>query len=387
MLVALMTIEKFYETLTEVVDLDGKLGVQTALDAVSSTLTDLVGSPANPSYQAALASALSGLDVATQKMANRLNASLSGYISQINGEEYFEPSLYEKVRVAIAENAMTPSVAKEFVENLAKRRKIFLKTMVDILKGMAELGVTKARFEPGSSALAFGIPREIFKNDLEDFTTELEFINRLLKHLSEASTNEVPPVELEGLSSSTPTVALLAGLKVVDLLAGIINKFLDAWDKIAKMRKLREEAVSFGVGGPGIEEFDRVITEEVEEVIEESTQLALVGFDGTQDRRHELENGLKQDFHRLFGQIEVGLTVQFRAEKNPAAEEEEELAIKNITNISENIKFPTPARNPLLLPSASLLQGELHGVKVVKTTRTSRRVKTETAIDPKSKKT
>lgn len=64
-----MTTEKFYETLTQVVDLDGKLGVQASLDAVSAALTDIVTSPANPPFQTALASSLSTLEVATKKWA------------------------------------------------------------------------------------------------------------------------------------------------------------------------------------------------------------------------------------------------------------------------------------------------------------------------------
>lgn len=63
-----MTIEKFYETLLLVIELDKHLGLQTEIEKIKDGLSNIASAPAQPQHQTALASALAALDEATDKL-------------------------------------------------------------------------------------------------------------------------------------------------------------------------------------------------------------------------------------------------------------------------------------------------------------------------------
>ena len=119
----------------------------------------------------------------------------------MGGEEFFDPSIAEKVKTAVQMNAMTPSVARDFVQDLVTRRADFLSTVRSARQSLEKLKITASKLEPGSADLAFLIPRNIFDNELARFAKELTFISRLLQHFSEALTGEADHVQLEELSA------------------------------------------------------------------------------------------------------------------------------------------------------------------------------------------
>jgi hypothetical protein len=185
-----VTIEKFYETLRLVVDLDRDLRLQAGLESITAALSSLVNSPAQPTQQAALASALSAFIESAEKLGNSLTPSQTESVAAIGGGEFFDPLIADKVKFSIVTNAMTPSVARDFVQDLATRRSAFLATVRQTLAGMQELGVSTVDLKPGSADFAFAIPRDLFENQLGPFATELRFISRLIQHFSEAVTGE-----------------------------------------------------------------------------------------------------------------------------------------------------------------------------------------------------
>lgn len=263
---------------------------------------------------------------------------------------------------------MTPSVANDFVQDLAARRSTFLTTVKSTLKGLNELNVHSTELEPGTADLAFVIPRDLFKNQLAPFAKELTFISRLMDHFGEAVTGKSQPVELEGLSSSSPTVALVAVTGAIAAIGTAVNKFLEAWEKIEKIRRLHAELKEIGIKKAALEELTEEITTTIEEVVEESTQITLANFPGEPERKNELENAIRQDTSRLFGQIERGLTIQFRAEPTEDAGEAENAALDKISRISRTIQFPQIRNEPVLLTDGEILEGDIPTVKTSKKT-------------------
>ena len=163
---------------------------------------------------------------------------------------------------------------------------------------------------------------------------------------------------------------MAAGLKAIEALATIVNKFLEAWEKIAKIRRVRAELSEMGMKGAAVEELTEAITTTVDEVVEESTEIVLVNYKGGLERRNELSNALRQDARRLFGQIERGLTVEFRAGPNSSADEEDAKALEIISTLGWQMHFPQIANEPMLLASAEVLEGEIRVVKQSKKTTT-----------------
>jgi hypothetical protein len=366
-----MTAQKLLGTLKFLDRLDSQLGLQTNLDSIKDYLNNLVSAPANPGHQSALANAIAGFTGAASKLRESISPSQMSLISEMGGGDFFDPDIAERVKASISTNAMTPSVARDFVTDLASRRSAFLSNVRDTIRGLERLNIGDAGPEPGSADLAFLIPRDLFKNHLGAFAKELSFISNLIQHVSEGVTGKAVPVELEELSSSVPTIALGAGLATVVSLATIVNKFLEAWERIRKIRSLRSELTEIGMKGAAVEELSEQITTTVKEVVEESTEIVLVHYQGDVGRKNELANALKQETHRLFGQIERGLTIEFRAEPKPDAGEEDKQALETVSNLNRLLQFPRVANEPMLLESGQVLEGEIHAVKQSKASKTT----------------
>jgi len=101
--------------------LDTKLTLQKSLETIVAALSNLVSSPAQPNYQSELASAIATFDTAAAKLAVSITPSQYAAIREIGGEELFDSTIADKVKNSIQTNAMTPSVAKDFVQDLATK--------------------------------------------------------------------------------------------------------------------------------------------------------------------------------------------------------------------------------------------------------------------------
>jgi hypothetical protein len=139
-----------------------------------------------------------------------------------------------------------------------------------------------------------------------------------------------------------------------------------------------------GIKGTAVEELTEQITTTVDEVVEESTQTILVHYNGNEGRKHELENAIRQDTRRLFGQIERGLTVEFRVEPKPDGKGENREALKTIADLSKTMQFPEVAREPMLLENGEIIEGEIHMRKQSKKTHKTTTTKKEVTKEAKS---
>jgi len=365
-----MTAQKLYGMLKFLETLDKKSELQSKLEAVKNALTNIVNQPAQPANQSALATALAEFDKAAALLRDSINPSQFAAIEAMGGAEFFDPNIAQQLRASVQQNAMTPSVARDFVQELAKRRSEFLATVHSARQSLEELGITESTIEPGSADIAFLIPRDIFDNQLAPFAKELTFISRLLEHFGEALTGEPEQAELEQLSSSIPTIALVASVPVISAVGVVVHKFLEAWEKIEKIRKIRAEITEIGMKGTAVEELTEQITTTVDEVVEESTGLVLAHYQGSPDRRNELANAIHRDTRRLFGQIERGLKVEFRARPQKDGEAEAQKALTSISDLSRVIKFPEVAPEPMLLKSGEVIEGDIQTFKQSRKTTT-----------------
>jgi hypothetical protein len=363
-----MTAQKLYETLAFMVQLDSQLRLQATLDSVKDMLNNLVSSPAHPQYQSSLGGSLEEFKTAAGKLASAISPSQATTIKEMSGEEFFDPAIADKVQAKISANAMTPQVARDFVTDLATRRAAYLTNLNNTISGLKLLNVQQSHNPPGSADVAFLIPRELFENHLGEFTKELGFINRLIQHVAEGVTGESVPVPLESLSSSIPTITLQATAQVVVTLATIVTTFLATWERVLKFRKVGEELLEIGMKGKAVDELTEQVHTVIEETVEESTKIVFKNYNGRDERRkNELQNAVRTDVWRLYGQIERGLSVEFRA--NPKnAEDESKEALQSIVDLNNQMKFPGAAPEPLLLQCGEVLEGEIYHSITKKTT-------------------
>ena len=366
-----MTAGKLFGTLKFLYDLDSRLALQSYLESIREALNNLVTQPANPNHQGNLANSLKNFEEAAKKLSESITPSVASMIAEMGGTDLFAQDIADKVKTSIAMNAMTPSVARDFVQELASRRATFLATVRTTMDGLQKLKVSDAPPEAGGADLAFLIPRDLFENDLADFAKELSYLSRLMNDFTEASTGQAEPVQLKDLSSSVPTVGLLAGVATIYAIAKVIDKFTEAWKRIEEIREIRDRLAKRSTKKLALEELDEEITSTMEEVVEESTSEVMLEYQGEPGRKHELQNALHQDLRRLFGQLERGLTVEFRANTSGAdgdGEHGDEKTLAAVADLARKIEYPRVLGEPLLLESGKILEGEIGDFKLTKKT-------------------
>jgi hypothetical protein len=374
-----MNVERFRATIDLMTGLDGSLRIQTLLEQIRDSLINLSNAPTQPQHQTSLANALTALLQASERLAEQITPEQFRLIDELGGLRYFDPRLGQSLKTEIAENAMTPSIPRDFVQKLSSDRADYLRTLNTTLQGLEALGIEGEELKAAAADVSFAIPSDIFENHLGDFAKELIFIDRLMKDLGEALTGDSDGILLESLSSSTPTVAITAGVKVISALAEMVGKFLDAWEKVEKFREARQTLVELGLSGKAIEEVTDQIATTVEEVVEESVEVTLSGFNKDSGRKNELRNALTQDTRRLFGQIERGLTIQFRAMPEEAVHDDDTASLATIREAAQNLHFPERQSEPMLLASGSVVEGDVPVFKYVKKT-TSRKTTTSKTV-------
>jgi hypothetical protein len=371
-----MNIERFRATLDLMTELDRTLKIQTWLEQIRDSLINLANAPAQPPQQTALANALSSLTTASEQLAARVTPQQFRLIDELGGSPYFDPNLAKQLKAEIAANAMTPTVPRDVVQRLSSERANFIATLNNTINGLDSLGIKGEVLEPGTADVSFAIPGELFENNLGSFAKELIFIDRLMRDLGEALTGNSEAIHLESLNSSTPTVAVTAGIKVLASLADLVSKFLTAWDKVVKYREARETLTQLGLSVKAIEEVSDQINTTIEEVVEESVEFILAEYSADNGRKNELSNALTQDTRRLFGQIERGLTIQFRTGPEKEADEDDEAALSTIHEAAQKLSFPPVQSEPMLLANGVIVEGDVPIFKYTKKTTSKRTTKT-----------
>jgi hypothetical protein len=161
-----MTAQKLLELLKFRDELDKKLRLQPNLETVKQSLDNLVGSPASPPYQAALASAQENLSNSAMALGELLTPSRAAARKEIGGTEFIDPDVTDRVKDSVQKNAMTPSVAKDFVERLVNARAAFLETVRNGRRNLETLNIQEAKPSEDLPDVAFLIPREPSQNHL-----------------------------------------------------------------------------------------------------------------------------------------------------------------------------------------------------------------------------
>lgn len=380
-----MTTETLHDTLNYIVTADRDFQLQASLQSVSTSLTSLVQTPAQPPVQQALAAAMTALDKATTSLREDLTPSRTEHISELGGGEFFDPGLSNDIRNSIAVNAMTPSVANAYVQDKLTRRAAFLQSVKQTLAGMQELKLSGSAPAAGHADITFVIPRSLFDDELEPFAKELTFISRLIKDVGEAGTGTPEAPVLESLSSSTPTVAILAGVGAIKTIAEAVKAFLEAWKQVQELRDARNKITELGLSGAAIAELDDRITEVVEQVVETTTSTSIESYKGDSGRRNELESSIRQNTRRLFGQVERGLVVQFRAEPSDEDDDRQD-DLEAIATLSRTMEFPAVASSPLLLKATQLIEGDVEKFTTTTTTKTVTKSTSKKAATKKDSK-
>jgi hypothetical protein len=158
------------------------------------------------------------------------------------------------------------------------------------------------------------------------------------------------------LSTSDPTVWLSAGTEALYGLAKIVDKFLDVWKKVQKIREARTNFVELGLSNTkAVNELDTIIDAKVKEAVDQSIAEIMQGSPLESGRKNELTGFLQKETIKLYVQIERGLNIEIKVSDDARLDDESGQKIRELRTLAVKLDYPkvTGLHPVLSLPPGS----------------------------------
>jgi hypothetical protein len=347
--------DKLRELVDRILEVEAKEDTQTRLSQLASALANLSATPQNSEYQTQLATSRKQFAQAFSRFQAAFSPADYERILELS-DDAFSPIMSEEIDSTISQNAMSPSVANTFVQNLhGKRNEVFTR--------LKELQATLEYFHfgyvepaPGEAELGFQIPRGLFLNNLPGFIKELRDLDLIIKFFSEAEIGKYQPAEVGSISTTDPLIFLSMAEPAAKAIGLAVTWAVGTWLGIEKIRKLRAETAQLRSFSPEEVEniFGTKIKQEINAAVETKVAQILASSKAPKGKHAELGAHLTKALEALLAKIERGMTIELRIAPPPLKDDTAEESAEDATNrqelldIQTNLVFPKPSDNPLL---------------------------------------
>lgn len=329
--------------------------VQDALTELNAALANLSASPAEPSYQQSVASAVAKLRQQMHLLEATYDVAQRRGVASIGALRYFSDEMISEIESSISQNAMTPAVVQKQVADALARRQKYLDVLEGTRSNLRALSIAPDELGEDEAEIGFQIPRDIFNNNLDGLVNELRAIRRIIRAFSELATNSVEDIKVNSISTTDPTFYFGLGALTVAQIGYAVQWSLDRWKQVEDIRKVRAETLKIkSFTKAEIEEFfDKKITETVRQEIQQETS-NLIGSSTPVGRKAEQANDIAWALESLFARVERGLTVEIRISPPAPAKTEdgtdvsEPAVFDEIRQINRKLSFPSAEATPIL---------------------------------------
>lgn len=324
--------------------------VQAVLDAVST----LANQPADQTAQSQLQGNLRELADALEHQLVHIDPIFASYARAVGGYQFFSVEMLRKIEAAIAENAMTPAVARDAIQEIQEKRQGYLTQLRALVKSMKNLSIESDDIDEGEAQIGFRIPRELFHNDFVGWIRELNEIKRIVRPFSELATGGAEPLKLGEVSSTDPIVFIGLAATTVASLSKAVSWCLDSWKRVEEIRKLRAETAEISAKNAGVlddiaADMDARIAATIEQAISDHAKELVAPT--AAGRGHEQVTAIEISLRSLLARIERGMTVELKfLPSNDSAAEPEEVrtAMSDIELSVQALTFPVPSAIPII---------------------------------------
>jgi len=347
--------DKLRELVERILEVEAKADTQTRLNQLASALANLAGTPQNAEYQTQMATSLKQFASSMGKFQASFSPRDYERVLELS-DEAFSPTMVEEITATISANAMSPTVANTFVQNLhVKRNEVFTR-LRDLQTTLEYFHFGYVEPEPGEAELGFQIPRELFHNDLPGFIKELRDLELIIKFFSEAELGQYEPAQVGSISTTDPLVFLAMAEPVAKAIALAVSWAVATWLGVEQIRKLRAETAK--VKSFSEEEVENIfgakIKQEIKAAVDSKVAEILANSKAPKARQPEMGSHLTKALEALLAKIERGMTIELRigpapAEDDTADDAEDEAASRQeLLDIQASLVFPKPSDNPVL---------------------------------------
>lgn len=335
-------------------DLDSRLEVTKALQRTIDSLANLAGNPADGNNQQNVRSALDNLANRLSDVHAELSEADATRLEELGAGGLFPADLYEGIAAHFNANMGTPAVSQNHVQQILNSRNEVLQNFQTVID-VAEVRQWEADEDvEGAAEVGFTVPRAIFDNKLKGLTKELEWINRLMSSVTEASTGEHEDFQVSRLSTSDPTIYIIASYAVAHTFGKLVTWALGTWKSVEEIRHLRAETAKLAAFKP--EEVETIFGDKIKQQVAEQIEAQATGLTSgvtNEGRRNELHTSLSMLLEQFLQRIERGMTVEIRLIGQQDVAVEGEAADDGSTRfdletLAASLNFPPASAAPVL---------------------------------------
>jgi len=299
--------------------------VSTLLNQLRDALTRQVAEPTNADLQTAVATARSALAEALRAGAtSEFNARWRELVEEMGIDFLLPEQVLAKLDELFLQNQVTPQVISEAISAMSEEVASAIEHLRNLVATLEYLNLDSTALGPGEFEAAVVIPRGEVENALGALGREFENLEQLIRPFVEAAGGSPPPVEVRQIASSdfVAVVCMVPGAAL--LLSKAIDGVLAVYERVLKIRKLRQELTDVGLKSETVDAIETDATEIVEREIPTIVQQVMEGAASlpTDDgRRNEIEIAITKSVRGIAKRVDHGFRMTVRAGPPPEADE------------------------------------------------------------------
>jgi len=351
-----MNSEKLVEITKRLLETEQKLGTQSILKQLEAQMSNLANQPQVAAHQKEVAQRLEQFQRSLTGLIDSFPPKDIERIKELDSEGFFASNYIDALNQEIAQNAMTPEVARSKIENSARSREEFIEYLEQLVACLDYFQLGYDELADGEAELGIQIPREMFDNDLEGLRRELRDFSLIARWFSEATTGEKQKVVVESISTSDPLFMFsFADAATLAAIAKAFEWALGCWEKILNIRKMRADAEESGEFEK--EEIEEFYGKRIERTVEKaiSEKLSEISQDHEVSSKSELGLHLRTALRWILSKTEQGYAIELRlAAPNSEEGSNEDVDIevsetdRVLRNTQRNLVFSEAKGSPVL---------------------------------------
>ncbi len=287
------------------------------LQSLQNSLQALVANPADPNSQSNVAAARVSLETQLRSgQLDELNPRWRDLLTEMGLDVVLPNELLGRLSEILGQIDLTPQVAHDGVAELVTQVNAAKLQMSNLVDAFDHLGISSSALAPGEFEAAVLIPRNEVGNGLAELGQEFKDLETLIRPFVEVEDGSPPPLQVRQIASSDflTLVALTPGAAL--LLSKAVDGVLSVYERVLKIRKLRNELGDSGLEDATIETIERDATNMVEREIPLIVQQVMAGaanLTADEGRQNEIEIALTRSVAGIARRVDHGFRMTVRA--------------------------------------------------------------------------
>jgi hypothetical protein len=337
-----MNVERLQEVLRQVRQELSQTDIEARLTRLEPILQQVVAQPGVPDFQKQVTTQLDEIQVALERAPSTEYGPVWEHsVQELRLGGFLGPSLLNHVVTIFSRNQITPAVALQEIQQL-KQAITDVRSRIDqVLAGLEFLGISPRQIPAEKAEVGILIPRSAVDNNLAEFGSEVQDLNRDVNAIAEAVTGHAEDVQIQEVSSSEIIVYVLVASTIAERLARALSVLIGCYKQILEIRALRDQLKTKGLSGESLAPIEQHASQIMDESIRAESQKLVKESPVETTRRNELKNLVSKALWRFARRLDEGYNFDVRASESPSAsqDEAESKAAESIREVRKSLDF------------------------------------------------